>query len=113
MDTYEARLTMRDLAREALEIVEDLVGDAVPSRDNRKDLRSMAVEARELLPDAGYPGEATWRGLQRASIGADTHFDQADPSFWVDVADELRNAAATLDQLVGPVHRDIAFHIVG
>lgn len=74
----------------------------------------MASEARSLVGEAGYPGEAVWRGLQRASIGADTNFDSHDSSYWQDVVEELERGAATLASLDSSRGlRDVDFHIVG
>jgi hypothetical protein len=113
MDTYEARLKMRDLAQDALVIVERREASVVLNREDRTHLREMAMEARSVLSDAGYPGEASWRAIQRASIGLDTAFDEPDRSFWQDVLEELRSAISTLDNLVGVSKRDADVHIVG
>lgn len=103
-----------DIAREALEIVERLGSDAAPTADDKGRLRQLLLDAREALPDAGFPAEAAWRGLQRASIGTDTYFDQADPRYWQDVAKELHEGAEVLESLVSPFHRrESDFHIVG
>ena len=113
MDTYEARLTMRDLAHDALDIVERREAGTAASRDERASMRGMAVEARSLLSDAGYPAEASWRAIQRASIGLETAFDEPDRSYWTDLAGDLRMAIETLDNLVSVSKRDADIHIVG
>jgi hypothetical protein len=73
----------------------------------------MASEARTLLGDAGYPAEAAWRAIQRASIGVETAFEEPDRSYWEDLTDELRGAIETLDNLIGVGRRDADVHIVG
>jgi len=114
MDTYEARTQMLELARDALGIVAALEASNVPTGEDRRRLRSMLTEARSALADAGYPAEAVWRAVQRASMGTDTSLDQADPMFWHDVADELRAAMETLESLVSPhFRRESDFYIVG
>lgn len=105
MDTTEARTQMRDLAREALDIVERVVQGQPIAGAEREGLRRLVLQSRTLLADAGYPGEAVWRGLQRAAIGAETHFDQSDPAYWADVATELQAGVATLESLVSPTWR--------
>lgn len=113
MDTQEARMRMLDLTKEALDIVEDFESGAQPTREEKHELREMVLEARDTLPDAGYPAEAAWRGLQRASIGTDTFFDETDPLFWQDVVQELRTAAEVLESLVSPgFRRESDFHII-
>ena len=114
MDTFEARTLMRDLAQEGLEIVNRFIGGAAPRPEEKRRLREMVLEARRSLADAGYPAEAAWQGLQRASIGADTLLDSEDPSFWQSVAGDLEAGIGTLDALVGMgVRRESDFHIVG
>jgi hypothetical protein len=105
---------MLDLCFEALAIVERLAAGEAPTADDRQGLRRALLQAREVLPDAGFPAEATWRGMQRASIGTETSFDQADPLYWRDVAQELRDAGEVLKSLVSPdFRRESDFHIVG
>jgi hypothetical protein len=114
MDTFEARMSMRDLAVAALAIVERLAEGKPAESDTRSRLRQMLTEGRALLADAGYPGESTWRGLQRASMGLDTLFDQSDPLSWEDVAEELRTGLQTLESLVGQGQRpDADIYVVG
>jgi hypothetical protein len=113
MDTQEARMRMRDLAREAEDIVGRRArGEAAMPRDQAA-LRQLVGEARTLLADAGYPGEAVWRGLQRATIGYDTAFDREDPGYWRELAADLHEAVETLDSLVSPRGREADVHIVG
>jgi hypothetical protein len=114
MNTQDARRDMASLATDGLAIVEAIGENRTASTDDRNRLRSMASEARALLSEAGYPGDAVWRGLQRASIGAETNFDAFDPGYWQDVTDELERGAATLSSLdsLGSV-KDADFHIVG
>jgi hypothetical protein len=113
MDTNEARTRMRDIALDALRIVDAQTrGDAVSTRD-RAAMRELVSEARSLLADAGYPGEGVWRGVQRASIGMETGFDREDPGYWRELASDLRSAAETLDSLVAPRGREADVHIVG
>jgi hypothetical protein len=104
---------MRDLADEALTIVESLAKGEILSRDDKRRLRELVSEARSTLFDAGYPAEAVWRGLQRASIGVDTLLDQPDAAYWEHVAAELRAGLDTLDSLLSPgPRRETDFHIV-
>lgn len=114
MDTFEARLRTRDLAEEALEIVERMVRGDRPRREDKQRLREMQAEARSYLPDAGYPAEAAWRGVQRASIGLETVGDEPDALYWQDVAQELKAGRDTLASLVSTGRRrESDFHIVG
>lgn len=113
MDTNEARMQMRDLAHDALAIVDRLAAGSEPAQGDRGSLREMALESRALLGDAGYPAEAAWRGIQRASIGADTQFEAPDPTYWDDVARDLRTAVETLENLVSGPRRDSDVHIIG
>jgi hypothetical protein len=114
MNTQDARREMETLATQGLAIVNRIREGRSPSLEDRNNLRRMASEARTLLAEAGYPGEAVWRGLQRASIGADTNFDSHDASYWHDVVDELERGAATLASLDSTRgFKDIDFHIVG
>ena|SRR5947209_2123635 len=113
MDTYEARITMRDLAHDALDVVTRRESGVATNREDRAQIRQMASEARSLLGDAGYPGEAAWRAIQRASIGLETAFDEPDRTYWEDLATDLRDAIETLDSLVGVSKRDADIHIVG
>jgi hypothetical protein len=114
MNTQDARRDMGSLATAGLAIVKVIGENRTASAEDRNNLRRMASEARALLSEAGYPGDAVWRGLQRASIGAETNFDAFDPSYWQDVLDELERGAAVLSSLdsLGSV-RDADFHIVG
>ncbi len=114
MNTQDARRDMRSLATEGLAIVNRIRETRASSSDDRNQLRRMAGEARGLLAEAGYPGEAVWRGLQRSSIGAETHFDSFDAAYWQDVTDELERGAATLASLDSlTTTRDADIHIVG
>src|SRR5437588_11709312 len=97
MNTYQAREQMRDLARQAGEIVRRLAGGGEASFDDRNTLRRLAVESREVLVDSGFPGAAAWRGIQRASIGLETQLSSSDPSFWRDVLTDLDASAEILD----------------
>jgi hypothetical protein len=100
MNTFEARVVMRDLALTALSIVRTVEGGKGPTVEERQRVREMVSEARGLLPDAGYPGEAVWRGLSRASIGMDTVGVETDPLFWHDVAEDLQAGLDVLEKLV-------------
>jgi hypothetical protein len=114
MNTYEARLNMRDLARHAIEIVDRIGAGTHPTFDDQSTLRRLSSESRVLLAEAGYPGEAAWRGIHRASIGIDTQLSSSDPGFWRDVREDLQGSVDTLDSLVStPYSRDIDFRIVG
>jgi hypothetical protein len=114
MNTQEARIGLRDLAREALAIVEEIERGHAPSPQARLDLHRLASEARALIYDAGYPGEATWRGLSRASMGADTLVDAPDPTFWNDAAEELRIGVETLEALLtSGIRHETDFPLVG
>lgn len=114
MNTRDARQEMEALAARGLTIVRRIGEGRPPTLEDRNSLRSMAGEARTLLSEAGYPAESVWRGLQRASLGADTNFDSSDPSYWQDVVDELERGAATLASLdTGRSVRDVDFYIVG
>ncbi len=101
------------MAQAALGVVERLVRGVAPSPDERGQLRRFVSDARSLLPDAGYPGEAAWRALQRASIGIDTLGDVPDRSYWADVETDLRAAIGTLSSLVRVGGRDADIHIIG
>lgn len=113
MDTNEARTRMRDIATDALRIVDALAASGTISARERGTIRELGTEARALLSDAGYPGEGVWRGLQRATIGLDTGFDRDDPGFWRELAADLRSAIDTLESLIAPRGREADVHIVG
>lgn len=114
MNTQDARRDMGVLATDGMAIVNRLREGRVASSEDRNQLRRMASEARALLAEAGYPGESVWRGLQRASIGAETHFDSFDAAYWQDVTDELERGAATLASLDAVSNaKDADVHIVG
>lgn len=114
MNTQDARREMGSLATDGLAIVNRISEGRAASSEDRNQLRRMASEARSLLSEAGYPGEAVWRGLQRASIGAETHFDSFDAAYWQDVTDELERGAATLASLDAVSNaKDADVHIVG
>jgi hypothetical protein len=114
MDTYEARMVMRDIARESLEIVERMVSSHSPAYAERRRLRELSNEARQALADAGYPGEAVWRAVQRASIAIETSGEQADPVFWNEVSRDLESGVDTLDMLVAPpIGDNVDVHLVG
>lgn len=114
MDTTEARTRMREMALEALTVVERLRGGEGIDIEAVQRLRRLALDARGCLADAGYPGEAVWQGLQRASIGLDTQLGSADPSFWEDIIEVLQSGAATLESLVSARgRREGDFRIVG
>jgi hypothetical protein len=114
MDTYEARSKMCDVAAMALATVRRIQEGPAPSYADASELRELLQQARTLLSDAGYPGEAVWRALQRASMGIDTHFDHADAGFWDDISAELRSAVATLESLImSPGSRNADINLVG
>lgn len=113
MDTLGARLHMRELARRGLDVLhrylsgEQSIGQATDA------IRLISHDAREYLPDAGYPGELVWQALRRAQVGFDLPLDPPDAGYWREVVEELERAADTLDSLVSPgSNRDIDFHIV-
>ncbi len=104
---------MRDLAAQAITITTRLGSGGAATRDHADQLRTMAVEARSLLAEAGYPAEAVWRGLQRADIGIQTSLDGADTGYWLDVSDDLTAGMQLLENLVGShATRDADFRIV-
>ena len=114
MNTQDARRELQSLAAQGLTILAFVCDGRAPSLADRNTLRRLASEARELLPEAGFPGEPIWRGLQRASIGTDTNFDSFDAAYWRDVIDELERGVellATLDSARRV--RDIDIHVVG
>lgn len=113
MDTYEARTRMRDVALEALQIVDVLAGGECVQARQRGILRELMGVARGLVADAGYPGEGVWRGLQRATIGLETGFDCGDTGFWRELSIDLREAMETLNSLVAPRGREADIHIIG
>jgi hypothetical protein len=114
MNTYEARSRMSEIGHRAIDIINRLRKGDSASFEDRSRLRSFAVESRELLTEAGFPGEAVWRGLTRASMGVDTSLSSADPYFWQDVLDDLGGGTTTLDDLIAPHFNSGAdFTIVG
>jgi hypothetical protein len=114
MNTYEARSKMSDLGHRAIAIVERLSDGSLASYEDRSSLREMAVESRELLVEAGFPGESVWRAVTRASIGVDTSLSASDNHFWNDLLMELSGGTSTLDDLVSPhLTRDADFRIIG
>lgn len=114
MNTFEARSRMSEIGRRAIVIVERLSAGGAAGYEDRTTLRQLAVESRALLAEAGFPGEAVWRGLTRASLGVDTALSASDALFWDDVLGDLAAGTATLDDLVSPLlGRDSDIHIVG
>lgn len=114
MNTYEARSKMSELGHRAIVIVERLSAGKIATYEDRKGLREMSVESRELLVEAGFPGESVWRALTRASIGVDTSLSASDAHFWNDLLEELSGGTTTLDDLVSPhLTRDADFRIIG
>ncbi|GAC1508507.1 MAG: hypothetical protein NVS2B16_05450 [Chloroflexota bacterium] len=114
MNTNEARIHMRDLALGGVEAIRVIVEIRKINFDQRNALREYAASARSALSDAGFPGEATWRALQRAAIGLDTGGPSIDPAFWQSVQSELEEAVTALDSLLGGnVQRDSDMRIVG
>lgn len=105
---------MRDLAQETLGIVERWERGEVTRYEDSVRLRRLVSEARELLPDAGFPAESAWRGMQRASIGYETQLGRAEPGYWEDVRHDLEGALETLRMLVAPpAWSDSDFHLIG
>jgi hypothetical protein len=114
MNTYEARSKMSDLGHRAIAIVERLSDGSSASYEDRSSLREMAVESRELLVEAGFPGESVWRAVTRASLGVDTSLSASDGHFWNDLLLDLSVGTSTLDDLVSPhLTRDADFRIIG
>ncbi|HEX8918571.1 MAG TPA: hypothetical protein VF898_08715 [Chloroflexota bacterium] len=114
MDTQEARRELLQLGERAFELARRFRDGDAPSKDDRSNLREMVLTARATLPDAGYPGEGIWRGLQRTSMGAETWLDGSDSTFWDDVLAEIESGIDTLRPLVSPgVSRDSDFYVVG
>jgi hypothetical protein len=114
MDTFEARSKMRDLAQATLDLIEGLDRSSTSRREAIAGLRDMEQEARALLADAGYPGEAAWRGIQRSRILAESDPSVMDESMRGDIVGDLQLAVGTLGSLVsGALQRDSDFRIVG
>lgn len=114
MNTLEARIHMRELARDGLERVRTIVATNEITIDDRDVLRRLSVSARTVLADAGYPGEASWRALQRAAIGLDTGGPSLDLAYWQSLESDLVEAMETLDVLLGAnVQRDSDIRVVG
>lgn len=114
MNTQDARRELETLAAQGLFIVSRIRETRTALREDQDTLKRMASEARTLLAEAGYPGEAVWRGLQRASIGTETHFDSYDPSYWDHVSNELEHGASVLASLDSSrSFRHVDIHIVG
>jgi hypothetical protein len=114
MNTYEARSRMSEIGHRAIDIVGHLRSGETATYEERASLRAYAVESRGLLTEAGFPGEAVWRGLTRASMGIDTSLSSSDPLFWQDVLDDLDGGTTTLDDLISPHFNSGAdFTIVG
>jgi hypothetical protein len=113
MNTQEARSDLRDMADEAQVILIKVIERGSVRAPERQSLRRLALEARELLPDAGYPGDGVWRTIQRASISAETLIDEFDHDFWQALEDDLRAARDTLHALISPDYaRETDVHFV-
>lgn len=97
MDTYEARSQMKNLAQETLDLLEEVARGDTTRSDAIVEVRKMELEARGLLVDAGYPGEAAWRGLQRTGIALQDAHD--DLSTLTEAIAQLSDAVATLSSL--------------
>jgi hypothetical protein len=113
MDTIQARARMHELARETLGVLQGMRSGDCSAPEVRARTRTIAQEARTLLADAGYPGESTWRAVQRASDTLES-LQPADSAFWDDLMLELHTAIETLDSLISlPAAREVDVHIIG
>lgn len=114
MDTFEARQRMRELAAAGLELVNRFGCGETSMRTAAEQARALSTEARTVLADAGYPGESTWRALQRTESGLSSLVEPPLPEYWDDITIELSDAGEALDRLLTiPVARDADFRIVG
>jgi len=112
MDTYEARRRMYDLARQALELLDECLRDERNLSKTATDLRNMELEARALLADAGYPAESAWRSMQRVLLALQA--PQLDSHLVHEARSELRDAVETLASLTSATsERDSDFRIIG
>ena len=103
---------MRDLAQDALDLLDDMANGASDRTQAATELRKMELEARALLADAGFPAEAAWRALQRAAQAL--ALPDPDPAVVEETSHSLTDAVATLDSITaGPAERDADFRIIG
>lgn len=95
-NTFDARQRLIDLSTQAIEIIEGLAsGNAITGQDRAK-MREILREAREVVYDAGYPGEQAWRAILHASVHVTTPTEDVDHSRWTDALEELREGLEPL-----------------
>lgn len=105
---------MRDLALRMVTMIEGWREEPETARYRAAGVRESAAEARALLGDAGYPGEAVWRGVQQVLMGLDSDPVDLDSNYWELVAEDLTAASDSLDALVSTgTRREADFRIVG
>jgi hypothetical protein len=95
-NTFDARQRLIDLSTQAIEIVEGLASGKPITGQDRARMREILREAREVVYDAGYPGEQAWRAILRASVHVTTPSEDVDHSTWIDALDELRDGLEPL-----------------
>jgi hypothetical protein len=113
MDTQEARMTMRDLAGRGLAAVDRYRAHDETGLNPMVDIRGLQLQARTVLADAGYPGEAVWQALNHAYFGFEAYGEPPDSAFWGDIVAELQAGMATLDGLLMPPGLGADFPIIG
>lgn len=100
MDTFEARQRMKDLASEGLELLNRFLCGESSMLVAAEQARRLSSESRTVLMDAGYPGESTWRALQRAANGLSVLGDAPPPEYLEEVKLELTEARDALNRLL-------------
>ncbi len=95
-NTFDARQRLVDLSTHAIEIVEGLASGQPVTGHDRAAMREILREAREVVYDAGYPGEQAWRAILHVSVHVTTPSDDVDHSTWIDALQELREGLEPL-----------------
>jgi hypothetical protein len=96
MNTLEARARLLELSQHALEIVERLAAGSTVTAADRGRMREILRDAREVVYDAGYPGEFAWRAILRASVHTNAPPGETTQEFWQEIAQELRDGMEPL-----------------
>jgi hypothetical protein len=95
-NTFDARQRLVDLTTQAIEILEGLALGNVITGQDRAAMRQILHEAREVVYDAGYPGEQAWRAILHASVHVTTPNEDINLSTWADALEELRESLEPL-----------------
>lgn len=104
MNTLEARERLLDLSWQALAIVDSLAAGNVAGGEERVRMREVLRAAREVVYDAGYPGEEAWRAILHVSVYVNAPPEEATIDLWEEAAQGLRAAAEPLELVTDLSH---------